>query len=158
MIKTLVAGLGNPILGDDGVGWVVADCVTQLLYKSDTQITVENFALSGLSLMEQLLGYDRIVLIDSIQTGHNPVGTVIHFSLDEMTDPTLGHSTSVHDLSLKNALILGRQLNAKLPEDKNITIVAIETKNVNIFSETLSEEVAESVETAVNVVLGMIGS
>ena len=30
-MKTLVVGLGNPILGDDGVGWKVADAVEKLL-------------------------------------------------------------------------------------------------------------------------------
>ena len=30
-MKTLIIGLGNPILGDDGVGWVVAEAVAKRL-------------------------------------------------------------------------------------------------------------------------------
>ncbi len=62
-MKTIVVGLGNPLLGDDGVGWKVAEEVNQQLGE-DSPFAVECFSLSGLSLMEQLIGYERVILIE----------------------------------------------------------------------------------------------
>jgi len=67
---TLVVGLGNPILGDDGIGWRVADAVRAI--KPD--IEVDCLALGGLSLMERLVGYGRVIIIDSIQTRDGRIG------------------------------------------------------------------------------------
>ena len=55
--KILVIGLGNPILGDDGVGWVVAREVEIRLGASEYNIEVDCLALGGLSLMERLIGF-----------------------------------------------------------------------------------------------------
>jgi Ni,Fe-hydrogenase maturation factor len=44
--KTLVIGLGNPILGDDGVGWVVASEVEDRLPKRDHSIEVDCLSLA----------------------------------------------------------------------------------------------------------------
>ena len=70
-LKVLIAGLGNPILGDDGVGWRVAEAVADSLPPDNgrmQEIEVECFALGGLSLMEHLVGYEKVIIIDSIQT------------------------------------------------------------------------------------------
>ena len=58
--RTIVVGLGNPILGDDGVGWRVAQAVQALAPEAD----VECQALGGLSLMERLVGYQRAIIVD----------------------------------------------------------------------------------------------
>ena len=39
-MKTLIVGLGNPILGDDGIGWKVAEEVCKNLPK-DMPVEVE---------------------------------------------------------------------------------------------------------------------
>ena len=98
IMKTLVVGLGNPILGDDGVGWKVAEAVKERL---DTEtgfrlpvrpsnsktihylspVEVECLSLGGLSLMEHLLGYERAIIVDSMETGQGQVGSVRTFPL-----------------------------------------------------------------------------
>jgi len=67
-MKTLVIGLGNPILGDDGVGWKVAKELTTLI-DPDTSVEIDCASLGGLSLMERMLGYQRVIVIDSMETG-----------------------------------------------------------------------------------------
>ena len=47
-MKTLVVGLGNPILGDDGVGWKVAEEVKKQL-SSDSLVDVNCLSLGGIS-------------------------------------------------------------------------------------------------------------
>ena len=158
-MKILIIGLGNPILGDDGVGWKVAQEVEHQLPatpRDSASVTVECFSLAGLSLMEQMLGYERVILIDSLNTGQHPQGTVVTFSLESLADLTYGHSASAHDLSLKNALKLGRSMNAELPADDQVQVVAIEAQHVYDFGETLTPEIEKAVPVAVEQVLKLL--
>src|SRR5664280_98834 len=104
-MKTLLIGLGNPILVDDGVGWVVAEQVRSALSHPaagipDPQtVDVDTASLGGLSLMERLTGYEHVILVDAIFTGTQPVGAVSQFLLDDLPDLSAGHSASAHDIS-----------------------------------------------------------
>jgi hydrogenase maturation protease len=151
-MKTLVIGLGNPILGDDGVGWRVAEEVARQTV-NDPAVEVDCVSLGGLSLMERLTGAERVVLIDAIFTGTKPLGTLSHFTLDHLPDLSAGHSASAHDTSLRNALNVGRSMDIPLPDDKDVLIVAIETHHVYDFTQELSAPVAAALPQAVALVL-----
>ena len=161
-MKTLVVGLGNPILGDDGVGWKVAEEVEKSLLPSpigredggEGTVEVDCAALGGLSLMERLLGYERVVLVDSMETGHGPVGSVRTFPLASLPDPMAGHSASAHDTSLITALKTAESIGADIP--KRVDVVAVEAQNVYDFSEELSPPVAAAVPEAVQAVLNIL--
>lgn len=162
-MKTLIIGLGNPILGDDGVGWKVAQQVERQLPSPPTplppgEITVECLSLGGISLMEHMIGYERVILIDSLNTGQYPQGEVVTFRLDALEDLTYGHSASAHDLSLKRALELGRRMGASLPQDEEIQVVAIEAAHVYDFTEELTPPVAAAVPRAVAAVFEALGA
>lgn len=158
MNKTLIIGLGNPILGDDGVGWAVAQEVEKQLSTAHCpqSTAVECLALAGISLMEQMVGYGRVILVDSLNTGKYAQGEVVTFSLDSLEDLLHGHSASAHDLSLKGALKLGRSMGANLPRDEDIQIVAIEAAHVYDFTEELTPEIAAAVPVAVQKVLDLL--
>ena len=170
-MKTLIVGLGNPILGDDGVGWKVAESVQEHLntdsryhlpYRPIDSKTVQHFsavevdclALGGLNLMERLLGYERVILVDSMETGQSPVGSVSVFPLASLQDPMAGHSASTHDTSLITALKTAEVIGADIP--RQVDVVAIEAQNVYDFSEELSPPVAEAVPEAVQAVLDLL--
>jgi hydrogenase maturation protease len=138
-VKTLVIGLGNPILGDDGVGWRIAETV-QSHPDLPKGIEFDFLAVGGISLMERLIGYDQVILIDAIVTHQHPVGTLHCFKIEDLPSRDIGHLGSPHDTSLQDALKMGRELGAELPED--ITVIAIETQNVFDFSEELTPQVA----------------
>ena len=72
----IVVGVGNPLLGDDGAGWLVADAVEAALGDGVTRdrIAVERLAVGGLTLMEHLIGHRRAVLVDALVTGVDPPG------------------------------------------------------------------------------------
>jgi len=161
-MRTLIIGLGNPILGDDGVGWVVAKKIRETLDNRQSSVVnrqsieVDTLSLGGLSLMERLTGYERVILVDAIFTGTKPVGTVSRFSLSDIPDLTAGHSASAHDTSLHNALNMGRNMNIPLPQDGDVFIVAVEAERVYDFTEELSPAVAAAVPEAVKAVLELI--
>jgi hydrogenase maturation protease len=145
--KTLVVGLGNPILGDDGVGWRVAQVLQQLA----PEVEVECLSVGGLSLMERLIGYDCAVIVDAIHTGSREPGSVLVFPLSALPDASAGHTTSVHDTSLKAALDLGRKMGARLPAE--VYVVAIEAVAVFDFTKELTPAVAAAIPRAVEAVL-----
>lgn len=154
-MKRYVIGLGNPILGDDGVGWRVAEEVEKRIgEREDTQ--VDCYSLGGLSLMERLTGASHVILIDSIFTGTRPIGSVSVFPLDNLADQTSGHTASTHDTSLRNALKVGRSMDIELPDDDHVVVVAIEAEAVYDFSEELSRPVEASVPVAVETVMELL--
>jgi len=154
--KILVIGLGNPILGDDGVGWVVAREVEEHIHEAGGNVEVDYLSLGGLSLMERLIGYEMVILIDSLTTGKRPQGEVITFTLEDLVDLTSGHTTAAHDTSLKTALVTGRQLGVSLPEDKDIHVVAIESRHVYEIQEGLTPAIAAAVPSAVQQTLDLL--
>lgn len=146
-------GLGNPILGDDGVGWKV---VEQLHNRQATAPNLDTDCLSvgGLTLMERLIGYERAIIVDAVQTQQHPIGSVTPYRLDEMFPAQSGHTTSAHDTNLWDALQLGNSLGATLPKD--IHIVGIEAEKVYDFTETLTPTVAAAIPRAVQLVLELL--
>lgn len=155
--RMLVVGLGNPILGDDGVGWCIAERVSAQLSDPALKspgVDVECLAVGGLSLMEHLIGYDRVILVDALTTGQNPQGSVFTFPLDDLPNRAIGHLSSAHDTTIQNALQVGRSMGAHLPQ--KITIVAVEAVNVYEFSEELTPPVAAAVSVAVQKVLELL--
>jgi hydrogenase maturation protease len=143
-------GLGNPILGDDGIGWRVADGLRAQI----PDVEVACLALGGLSLMERLVGYERVIIIDSIQTRQGQVGQVYRFALDDLPDLSAGHTTAAHDTSLQTALKMGRAMGAPLPDE--VHIVAVEAERVYDFSEELSPEVAAAIPEATQAVVDLL--
>ena len=147
-MKTLVLGLGNPILGDDGVGLVVLERIRPLL-KGRPDIDLGQDYWGGLRLMERLVGYDRAIIIDAI-VSDQAVGTILSLTPDSI--PTQ-RSASSHDVTLATALKLGRHSGAHLPSDENIMLIAIEAGDVYTFSEQLSPEVEAAIPSVIQAVL-----
>jgi hydrogenase maturation protease len=151
-MKTLVGGLGNPILGDDGVGWKVAEEVKKQL-PPDAPVDVDFLSLGGISLMEHLIGYDHAILVDAFALDE-PSGTILVLKLSDLPNYSAFHTTSAHDTSLQNAIELGRSMGAQLPDD--VEIVGIATRRIYDFGEELSPPVADAVPFAAKVVLDLL--
>ena len=152
-MKTLVIGLGNPILGDDGVGWKVARELSTRV-DAGSSVEIDYAALGGLNLMERMLGYQRVIVIDSMETGQNPEGYVRVFPLAALENPYAGHSASPHDASLMTALEAAKSAGAEIPS--RVDVVAIEAKNVYDFSDSLSPQIEKAVPIAVEQVLKLL--
>lgn len=148
----IVIGLGNPLLGDDGVGWKVVESLSPHLSKSG--IETDLLAGGGLSLMERLVGYGKAIIVDSIYTGRQPKGKVTVFPLEALENPFAGHTGSAHETNLLTALEVGRQLGVSLPEQ--VTIVAIESPDIYDFDDQLSPAVAAAVLPACDAVIQLI--
>jgi hydrogenase maturation protease len=148
---TLIIGLGNSLLTDDGIGPLIAQQLkAQTSHRTD--VVCEEDAHGGLRLMERLIGYDSAIIIDAICTGSTP-GSIFELSIHDL--PTY-HSTSAHDLSLPMALALGRAAGAKLPTDHNIRLFGIEAADVLTFCETCTTEIMQAAPVVIQRVLTLL--
>lgn len=144
---TLVLGLGNSILSDDGVGIRVAREVERRI--GNSQVTVVQSSGGGLNLLDSISGFEQVIIIDAIQTGEGNAGQI---RLLEPKDFSLArHLRSPHQVDLISALELGRRL--EIPMPSAISIVAVEAKDVVTFDEKLTAEVEQAIPEAVDMVL-----
>jgi hydrogenase maturation protease len=147
-MKTLIIGLGNPILRDDSVGLRVVQMLRGLLADHPGIELMEDY-WGGLRLMEQMVGYDRAIIVDAICTDA-PSGTIHLLSPGDI--PTQ-RSASAHDVNLPTALEFGRQAGAHLPSNENILLIGIEAADVQTFEESLSPEVEAALPQAIDQIL-----
>lgn len=120
--KTLVLGLGNDLLSDDAIGLLVTREVARRLADAPG-VDVRETTEMGLALLDFIVGYERVILVDSIQTGRCPPGTV--HELDAAGLKRLTGRTP-HFLGIGEALALGRQLGLAMPREVRILAVEVE--------------------------------
>jgi hydrogenase maturation protease len=151
-MKTLVLGLGNPILSDDAVGIRVARKVGKRV--NDPQIDVAETSEAGLRLLDCVVGYDQVVIIDSVQTEKGQPGQVYRLSPEDFSFAT--HFSSPHQVNLVTSLELGKMLHLAMP--RKVTIFAVEAKDIASFSEKCTPAVERAIPEAVEMVLQELSS
>ncbi len=137
-VKVLVLGVGNPILSDDGVGIYVA---RELKKRELAGVDVEELAASGLELLDVVLGYDKVIIIDAIQTAEGEPGE-LHV-LEEQDFEKSIHGSSPHGINIATALALGRRL---VPDQmpKEVVFFAVEVEDLVNVREMLTPKVAKA--------------
>jgi hydrogenase maturation protease len=139
--------MGNSLLSDDGVGLCVAAELRNKL--NEPEITVIETGVAGLSLLDLLVGYDRAIIIDAIQTVGGKAGQI--FRLDPKAFDTALHTASAHGIDFTTALEFGKKLGLPLPQE--IVIFAIEASDISTFSEECTPEVKQAIPICVEMVL-----
>jgi hydrogenase maturation protease len=143
--RTLVVGIGNARMGDDGVGVAV---VRQLCRRLGGTCRVDLLELEsgGMRLMEILDGYDRAFIVDAVLTGEVPPGTIRPLGV---TSPgARRNAISTRDTDLFSALEVGRSLGLNLP--KTVQAWGIEAASVDVCTERLSDRVQAAVPRMVD--------
>jgi hydrogenase maturation protease len=156
VLKTLVVGLGNPILTDDGVGIHVVRAVASRVAgssgsSSNGDLSFVEASVGGLRLLDLLNGYGRVILVDAIQTREGKPGDVYRLHAGNLHGSR--HSGSTHDLTLSGALELGRRLGMELPSDSDVVILAVEVEDVLTFGEACTPQVEAAIPAVVEKVL-----
>ena len=146
-MKTLILGLGNLLLRDDGVGNRAAQILENKITNSEVTVTETNVV--GLGLLDYLPDYERVIIIDAIQTQEGKAGQIHRLSLQDIATPAYSYQT--HSISLTTALELGTKLGLALPRE--VIIFAIEVADIATFSEELTPEVERAIPTVIKLVL-----
>jgi len=147
-MKTIVLGIGNLILGDDGVGVHVANELKKHIKSPD--ITVDEAITGGMNLLDLILGYDKAIIIDAVKSENSEKGEVKRILLNDFTTM---HSCNPHDVSLSEAINMAEKLGEdRIP--KEIVIIGIMMKQIPCeFGEELSEKIAAAVPKAVEMTI-----
>ena len=141
--RTLVVGVGNPILSDDGVGIHIAQRLKGMGIEG---VDVEELPASGLELLDMVLDYDRVIIIDAIVTGVATPGELRMMKENDFR--TTVHGASPHGINIATALALGRQLvSERMPSD--IRFFAVEAADVVNVSEELTPAVAAAIPSII---------
>ncbi len=150
-MRTRVIGLGNTILTDDGVGICAASEIRRRLTEPGcaAPANVVETEVAGFGLIELMAGWDRVILIDSIQFNGIEPGTVLRIRPDDLH--TSLRLRSIHEIDLPTGLELGRRLGFKMPGE--IVVFCIQAQDVTTFGESLTPSAKAGMAEAVDLVL-----
>ncbi len=132
-MKTLILGLGNELLSDDGVGLLAA---RQLAAEVPAGIDVVETSECGIALLEYFLGYERAIILDAIQTLRHPPGAILELRPNELSCVI---APSPHYAGLPEMIALAKELDVPFPAE--LTIYAMEVADPCTIGGSLSPSV-----------------
>lgn len=156
--RTLVLGMGNTMLRDDGIGIIVArECAARFGIDGGTSgVEVRETNASGAALLTLLEGFDAAIVIDAIETREPQPGTIHVLDIGRF-ESTSG-AAAPHGMNIYTALEFGRRCGLAMPE--KVSVVAVEALDTQNVGEEMTREVAAAapaaVETVCNLVDGVI--
>jgi hydrogenase maturation protease len=146
---TLVLGVGNILLGDEGFGVRVIEAMQESVPPPGVELY--NGATAGIDLVEVMGGRRKLIVIDVIAAEGEP-GTVLRLTPDDLP-PASGYGASVHDFGIMEALELTRRLGNPAQE---VVLVAAIPKQIS-FGLELSAELTAVIPKVIELVLEEAG-
>ncbi len=132
-MKTIVLGIGNLILSDDGVGIRVA----QEIKGRNEALDVAEESGVGIAILDHIVGYDRLIIIDSIKTAGGVPGDVYKLQVSDLSSSM--DLTPSHGMNIATTLLLGEGMGYDMPAV--VRIYAIEIADNSTFQEGCTEEI-----------------
>lgn len=111
--RVVVIGLGNPLMGDDGLGLAVLDEL-RTGYALPPEVELVDGGTWGMTLLPVIEGADELILIDAIDVGATP-GTAVRLEHAQLPR-YLATKISPHQVDLRDVLALA-ELRGTLPAD-----------------------------------------
>lgn len=142
----LVLGVGNVIMGDDGVGIRVVQQL-QREYRFPADVEIVDGGTLGLDLLPILEGRSHLIMVDAVETGKEP-GTCVRLTGEELPI-ALETKISPHQMGLKDLLSVAR-LMGQAPGE--MVLIGVQPGSIEVSAE-LTHEVSLQVETMKGAVL-----
>ncbi|MCG2820833.1 MAG: hydrogenase maturation protease [Candidatus Atribacteria bacterium] len=115
-------GIGNTIRGDDGIGIYIAEEIKKKLVNKKNNVTVISTETAGLNLLDLIVGYSKLIIVDSIQvSSNNELGHIFKLEVNQIN--TSNSHFNSHDIDFSKLFKIGKKLGIKLP--KKIKIYGI---------------------------------
>jgi hydrogenase maturation protease len=150
---TAVVGVGNPTMGDDGVGKEVIERLDTSASDGDVAVDATFTGTTGFFALEAMDGSDRAVIVDAVDV-NGPPGSVHRFRLDRGSEAEGAvPEVTLHDVSFRDALRSCRSA-YDLPE--RVVLVGVVPAEVT-GRLGLSEAVSAAVPTAAAAVRAELG-
>lgn len=147
MGHTLVLGVGNPLMGDDGIGLAALERL-RAGWSFDPSVDLVDGGTWGMSLMPEIETADRLLILDAVRGG-KPPGTVVELDRDELPR-ALSHKLSPHQIDLREVFALC-ELRGTLPPVA--VLVGIEPERVELedsLSPTADAALDELIDRSLN--------
>lgn len=146
--RTLVAGFGNELRGDDGFGVAVIRALAQAAIPPHVELI--EVGTGGIRLAQELLGrYDRLIIVDAMHGGRAP-GTLYVHAVERVAD---AQSIDLHLAYPSRAMTVAKALGV-LPAE--VFIVGCEPENVDELTLQMTDTVERAVPRAVGSVLELL--
>lgn len=148
--KVVILGVGNLLMGDDGIGvHVVRAMQEQSLAVANTSLELWDAGTSP-DLAHLALGADKVIVVDAAQMGGEP-GTIYLLHPDHLGEgePQI---LSLHERSLRHGLAELAALNPRAPE---IVIVGVEPGEIKLGIE-LSPEIRRKIPRIISAILDQL--
>jgi len=150
-MKTIVLGVGNQILGDDGVGVHVANELKKQI--KNPNVTIDEATTGGMNLLDFILGYDKAIIIDAVKTEKGKSGEVKRIPLTKFS--TI-HSCNPHDVTLVEAIEMAKKLGENRVPSEIVVIGILMRETPCEFKEQLSPKISAAIPKAVKLALNEI--
>lgn len=144
-MDALVIGLGNDIKRDDVVGLRVTEGIEAQF--PDLDVEFRTFTSGRIMLIDEIKGYDKVFVVDSIKTEGGTPGDWYRFTPAEVESGSGVFAT--HNVSLGTLTTLGESIGEKMPE---IVIFAIEVEDPFEFAEGMTEHVERAVPELISAI------
>ena len=151
MSKILVLGMGNELLSDDAVGLLVAEEVKRVASRQDVEVKCAQIA--GFKLVDLLVGFDKVIIIDAIISDRAPAGEAYWLDSGELRRPVRDKSN--HNIHIADALELGKNLGLNMPRE--VKILAVEVEDCFTLAERVGDTARQAIPKAVEMVLDELG-
>jgi hydrogenase maturation protease len=145
--KMLVLGVGNLLMGDEGIGVHAAKRLEEII--EDATADVLDGGTGGFHLLGLFQDYDPIILIDATMDG-KPAGTVTVLQPRFASD--FPRTLSAHDIGLRD-LLESAQLLAPLPQ---LHLITISIESIQSLSMELSDDVKAAIDNVLTTVKNII--
>jgi len=124
-MKTIILGLGNTILTDDGVGIYVSRLLKPRITDDGRRTTdIQEASVGGFNFIDVLAGYDRAIIIDAIHTKDGTPGEF--YEIDPNCLKPSVRISSLHGIDLATACDMARKMGVDFPDEIKIYVMEVE--------------------------------
>ena len=148
-VKTAVVGVGNLLLGDEGVGVHVVERLKLAGLPPDVIVLEGGTHFFGYE--KELDGAEKLIIVDAVLGGAAP-GTIYRFRIDELEDEAEDVKLSCHDAGLIEKLRLS-QFAGFSPQQ--IVVIGVEPARIE-WNTGLSSEIEEKIPEIIDAVMAEI--
>jgi len=148
MKRVLIAGIGNVLLGDDGVGPYVLHQLENSCSFEDG-VTLEDLGTPALDFIDHIAGLDALIVIDSVDNG-KPPATITFYRKNDLARCPSTIRMDTHSPAITSSLAAAEIFYGASPAD--ILLIGISAENYEAGC-ALSDSVKAAVEPAVQAVL-----
>jgi hydrogenase maturation protease len=142
-----VLGIGNVLMGDDGIGPFVVK-ILESRYDFPDNVVLHDLGTPGLGITSFFADYDSVILIDAVSAKAAP-GAVRTYRKHQLVRVPIPQRVSPHDPALVESLLFA-ELSGRCP--KEVLLVGVVPKTTELGC-CLSHEVKSSVVPVISAVL-----